>query len=278
MKLQVLVSTMNQLDDSLAVKMRISSDAVIINQCESNSIRVFKLDDYTIKLVSVAERGVSRSRNLAVNNATADICLLSDDDVTYEDGYSDIICDAFRQIESADIIAFNINRTNYNERTVSSKRITVPRNAPKYKYFGAVRIAFRLKSVRESGILFNENFGPGSVYGAGEDAIFLRDARKNGLVVYEHPSVIASVDFSKSSWFRGYNEKYFYDKGAFLAAAHEGAKNIFKYYYILRLFRHSSLSITKILKLLNAGTKGYKSIMSYDEYAEVMCKRTSSAS
>ncbi len=107
--------------------------------------------------------------------------------------------------------------------------------APRYKSYGSVCITFRLKSIQKANIFFNVLFGSGSIYESGEESLWLREARKKGLKVYLYPAVIASVDYSKSTWFRGYNEKFFYDKGAFLAAAYPFLKRVFKYYYVIRL-------------------------------------------
>jgi hypothetical protein len=82
-----------------------------------------------------------------------------------------------------------------------------------YAKYGAARIAFRTKSVRINGVFFNTMFGGGCEYSSGEDTLFLRECIRKGLVIYAVPSAIASIEDEKSSWFNGYTDKYFFDKG-----------------------------------------------------------------
>ena len=48
MNLEVLVATMHQKDYSLLEKMNISSNAVVINQCDSDSVDRFEYKNYSI--------------------------------------------------------------------------------------------------------------------------------------------------------------------------------------------------------------------------------------
>ena len=50
-------------------------------------------------------------------------------------------------------------------------------------------------------------------YGSGEDSLFFRDCLREGLRIYTYPAVIGHLRPEPSSWFTGYNEKYFFDKG-----------------------------------------------------------------
>ena len=58
------------------------------------------------------------------------------------------------------------------------------------------------------------------MYSCGEDTLFLKELIEKGLKLYKSPIRIASVDMSDSTWFKGYNEKYFKDKGALIEAAY----------------------------------------------------------
>lgn len=112
MDLQVLVSTMHQVDHSLLEKMNISSDSIIINQCNRNEVENFQYCGFDIKFISYDERGIGLSRNNALMRASADICLFSDEDVKYVDDYKNIIVRAFEENPRADIIIFNVVSTN----------------------------------------------------------------------------------------------------------------------------------------------------------------------
>lgn len=211
MTIEVLVATMNQEDDcSLPIDMNIQSDAIIGNQCGRNEIKELEYNGHRIKYVSFAEKGVGLNRNNALMRSTADICVLADDDQIFVDGYSEIISNSFRQNPDADVIIFNLISKN---KFVIKKSHRV--RLFNFGKFGSPRIAFRRTSVTKHGIFFNLHFGGGAQYSAGEDTLFLHDCLKKGLKIVAVPYFIAHLtEERESTWFTGYTEKYFSDKGA----------------------------------------------------------------
>lgn len=272
MKIEVLVATMFQKDFSKYNEMNIQTDALFVNQDDRYAYQEGIINGKKMRMFTTPERGLSRSRNTALLRASGDICLLSDDDVRYDDDYASIVCEAFGRIPIADIIVFNTTIINSSQPIVR-KSFDKIKKAPKYRSYGSVRIAFKLSSIRKNNIWFNVNFGAGSVFSAGEDSLFLRDAKRLGLKIFEYPANIASVDYSTSTWFNGYNEKYFYDKGAFLAASYKYEKHFFKYYFLLRMAKHSKLSKRDIVGLMNDGITGYDNFLPYEEYASQLNKQ-----
>lgn len=218
MTFQVLVSTMHQINTDLVKKMNIQSDAIIINQTDYNDTTEFKYGNKNIKFYSFNERGVGLSRNTALMRATADICLFADDDVSYVSNYEQIIIEEFQKNPTADIIVFNVPSTNKDPR----QKDYIASKWKKLNYFncfrhGTFRIAVKRDVILKNNIFFTLLFGGGAKYSAGEDSLFLADCIRKGLLVYESPTVIGKVSHSESTWFFGYTDKYFRDKGAFYA-------------------------------------------------------------
>lgn len=213
MNFQVLVSTMNQTDHSLIQKMQLNSDAIIINQCNQLAADSQEYNGYLIHWYSFDERGIGLSRNNALMRAEADIVLFADDDVAYEESYREIVLKEFKDLPHADVIIFNVTSTNARrpEYVNRCRRRLHWYNCLRY---GTFRIAVRLDSVRKKNILFHQMFGGGARYSCGEDSIFLMDCLKNRLKMYASDKTIGYVNHRESSWFEGYNEKYFRDKGA----------------------------------------------------------------
>ena len=90
MRLEVLISCMHQKDASIIQRTNIQSDVLIVNQCNENREERFdfknKKGELCIaRMIYTAERGLSRSRNMALRNAKGDICLICDDDEILED-------------------------------------------------------------------------------------------------------------------------------------------------------------------------------------------------
>lgn len=257
MRVEVLVATMNRKNINFIEDMNIKSDSLIINQSNYNGYEEINKENFKIRMLSNNQRGLSRSRNQAILYSEADICLFADDDVVYENDYVETILKAFKELPDADIIVFETEMINYKGGIVREKLKKI-RKAPKYKNYGSVRIAFRRESFIKNNIWFNLNFGAGSKFKAGEETLVLRDANRKGMKIYEYPLKIAKVDYSESTWFEGYNEKYFYDKGAFLAVAYPKLKYILKYYYIYKFRNVSQISIRKAIYNMRKGYLEYK--------------------
>lgn len=270
MPVEVLLSCMNQKDLSILKSRKIKSDTVIINQSNKNEYYETFINDKRIRVFTTTQRGLSKSRNYALNNAIGDICVLCDDDVTYEEDYEYTILKAFSELKKADIIVFNTKKMNSNGKRKLIKSI---KRAPFYKSYGSVRIAFRLKSIQKSNVWFNVNFGSGSIYGSGEESIWLNEARKKGLKVYEYPATIATVDYSDSTWFKGYNEKFFYDKGVYLAEAHPYLKYIYIFYFYLKLRKKTKLTSYDITQWVFRGAKSKNKVLSYENYKNLYLKK-----
>ena len=215
LKVQVLVSAMNASPRALAEKMNLSSDAIIINQCDRKDYEEFSHRGRSIKCFSFAERGVGKSRNHALQEADLDICLFSDEDIVYEDGYEESIAAEFARNPKADMIVFNITveearRTYHIEER---KRVRFY-NCGRY---GAVSFALRRDKLQESGVFFSELFGGGAKYSNGEDSLFIKEFMKKGYRVYTAPVTIGREEAADSTWFSGYHEKFFFDRGVLYA-------------------------------------------------------------
>ena len=80
--------------------------------------------------------------------------------------------------------------------------------------FGAARLGVRLSRIHLNAINFNLCFGGGAKYSSGEDTLFLYECLKKKLKIYSYPAVIAQLnDERESTWFKGYNDKFFFDRG-----------------------------------------------------------------
>ncbi|HBA47793.1 MAG TPA: glycosyl transferase 2 [Lachnospiraceae bacterium] len=211
MKVEVLASVMHEEPDSLIRRMRLDSDAVIINQCDRLDYREITESGHRIRFCSFPDRGVGRSRNEAILRAEGDICLFSDGDLVYEQGYAEAVAVEFDRNPDADMILFNVtveeSRRTYH---IAERKKVHWYNCGRY---GAVSFAVRRESLLASGVTFSLLFGGGARYGSGEDSLFLKEFMGKGFSVYTAPVAIAEEKAGESTWFAGYNEKFFRDKG-----------------------------------------------------------------
>ena len=214
MTFQVLLATVSQTDDSVLSRMGVCSDCIVCNQrADQTAYRQYEREGHTVRWYDFEETGVGLNRNNALFRASGEICLLADDDVRYVDGYEQIILDAFQNHPKADMILFNLFDPNGEKRS----REVRPRRVHRYNCgrYGSVRIAFRRQAVIRNAISFHLMFGGGARFTAGEDTMFLRDCIRKGLVVIAVPECILQLtDERPSTWFFGYDRKFFEDFGA----------------------------------------------------------------
>lgn len=216
MKVEVLVATMHQNDHSLVERMNIQTDAIIINQCDRNQFEEIEYKGRKIKFLSFSERGVGLSRNNALMRATGDICLFADDDVKYDDGYEEKIIQAFKKTPKADIILFNVPSKNKERPTYIIPKKSRVRFYNSLRY-GAVKIAVKRENLLKANVFFSLLFGGGAKYSSGEDSLFVAECLRKGMKIYANTEIIGNVSQQDSTWFKGYTDKFFKDKGAFFA-------------------------------------------------------------
>ncbi|MBQ6935812.1 MAG: glycosyltransferase family 2 protein [Clostridia bacterium] len=259
MKIEVLVSTMHQKNSDLINKMNLKTDAIIINQTDNADFKELSINDKKVRMFSFNERGVGLSRNSALMRSDADICVLADDDMVFCDNYEETVRNAFEDNPRADLIIFNLieDGKSLNRQNTNITKI----NILNYMNYGAARIAFKRKAISYNGITFNLNFGGGTNHQCGEDTLFLRNCLKKGLNIIALPQAIAELkDERDSTWFKGYNEKYFFDKGAVLALAHPVLAKLFSLYLTLRHneYTKNGMSKKEVYKEICKGIKFVK--------------------
>ncbi len=211
MELQVLVAAVDKEAKALAETMNLNTQAVIVNQCDHYAYEEFVCQNHKIKCFSMAERGVGLNRNTALFHADGDIVLFSDEDIRFYPTYEEEVLEAFSQNKDADIITFNFKvdparATYYNTEEKAIRWY----NYGRYPTFA---VAARLDALRKANVCFSLLFGGGAKYSNGEDSLFLHDCLKKGLHLYASTREIGEEIYRESTWFQGYNEKFFVDRG-----------------------------------------------------------------
>ena len=264
-RLQLLVATMNLTDIiGLCDKMHIASDALIINQSDCVKYECLFYHGYKIECYTFAERGLSRSRNNALLRCTGEILCIADDDMVYTDTYREDIINEFQKHPEADALVFNVTALN-DERSGKPIEKYARVGKRESREYGSVHIAIRKRALIGKNVYFNTLFGSGAMYSCGEDTLFLKELIEKGLKLYKSPIRIASVDMSDSTWFKGYNEKYFKDKGALIEAAYPRCSYLLAILQSVRNSKKCLGSYKKAAKLFSYYTSGiadYRKVIS----------------
>lgn len=255
MQLEVLVAAVNRELDELVDSMNLKCDAVIINQTDKNEYSEKEYPFGKVKFYQFNERGVGRSRNNALLRASGDIILFSDEDITYKDDYTDKILEEFKKYPKADMLLFNVDvcerRATYHTEKLTRIKVHNSGRYPTYSF------AIKREKLIKSGVMFSLLFGGGAKYGCGEDSIFLKTLVDKGFKIYAVPVTIGSEKERESSWFKGYNEKFFFDKGVLFHYLYGFLADVMAVRFILKKksFMCKEVNPKKALKLIRDGIK-----------------------
>lgn len=222
MNLEVLVATMNRNRQEiikLINKMHITGKAIIVDQISEDAItekiklnknkqlnKIYKGKLKSHKIIYDRKKGLSRSRNLALGKAKAEIVLLADDDVIYQKDYERIIVNAYQKNPSADMIAFYVESLNPKRKVRKLKTGKI--GWIKIFRVSSFQLTFKLESIKKNNLKFDENFGAGTQNYCGEETIFLSDCLRKKLKLIYIDKKIGEVEQKDSSWYEGISRKY----------------------------------------------------------------------
>jgi glycosyltransferase involved in cell wall biosynthesis len=202
---QVLISTLQSDSSNFS---GLGFPVLVISQSEKKS----HVRSGDFEFISYLERGLSKSRNRAIENCQADIALIADDDVEFIPDFDKKIGDAFANFPDADVITFRVRtpegqpyKKSYLDHSFQHGRTSIYKTS-------SVEIAFRPDKVKGKGLRFDERFGLGAKYSSGEEVIFLNDCINAGLKLRYVPEEIVIHPLESSG--KILDENYFKSKGA----------------------------------------------------------------
>ncbi|RIA10424.1 glycosyl transferase family 2 [Flavobacteriaceae bacterium MAR_2010_72] len=199
---EILISTMRRTNMSFLHSMFPHKsfgdfNILIINQTLKGQELIS--DQFNIRVINTYSNGLSLSRNMAIENAIGDICLIADDDVQYIPNFEDSIRKAFTEFTEASVICFEIETYSgepYKHYPLQSKPLFGRKDI---KSVSSIEIAFKRKLIVSNKIKFNLLFGLGSHFPSGEEYLFLKDVLKHKLKVYFKNQAIVKHSFERST-------------------------------------------------------------------------------
>ncbi|MBR0536111.1 MAG: glycosyltransferase [Clostridia bacterium] len=259
MKIQHIISTMNREEFSFLEKLCLKTDAVVVNQnCPEGKAKETLRNGVDVNIISTPEKGLSRSRNKLLENATGEVCIIGDDDVEYLDGYLEAVRQAYEKYTDADIIIFRFTHEKGKETRVRyTEDIKVSMQS--ISKFSSVEITFKRESVLKAGLGFNNNIGLGTAFPSGEENAFLADALRAGLNIYHVPVTIcvAREDLKINESYGV--QKYLVDKGAVFYCIYKKMFPLYALAFVVlkkkSLFK--DVSFFKCFSLMCKGRKKY---------------------
>jgi glycosyltransferase involved in cell wall biosynthesis len=226
---------------------------LIINQSKENQL----ISDFdTVRVINVDEKGLSKSRNLAIKNALKKICLIADDDVVYNSNFENGIITAFNQNPDASIITFNHQREGIDKPQNSSQKI-FNHTLESIRNVCSIEITFQIKDIKENNIHFDENFGLGSYFETAEEYLFLRNAIKLRLSALFCPFVIVSHPLMSSGENQG-SDKILFARAALFYKTRSNLVYIWLLKYVFFLVRNKYINWSECMRKYKIGLSGIR--------------------
>lgn len=176
-------------------------------------------------------KGVSVNRNLALRAASAPICIMSDDDVEYTPEGIRSILRAFDRRPDCHMLTFRYH-SDRHPRPYPDRETDLATH-PKGYWLCGFEMAFRLDAIRKNGIRFNERFGVGCEFVAGEEDLFLHDLLKKGLTARFVPVTCVTHQSDTTAARRADDLEYIRTKGAVFSI-------LFPFSWPLRMLTHTA--------------------------------------
>ena len=264
--LEILIATKNRKNlDFLALMFPFEHfskfNILVINQ-SSSSVLISTFE--TVRVINVNETGLSKSRNLAIKNASKKICLIADDDLIYFSNFDIGIITAFNQNSDVSIITFNHQRENLNKPQNRSQKIS-NHTLKTIWNVSSIEIAFQVKDIEENNLNFDENFGLGSYFETAEEYLFLRDAIMIRLRALFYPLTIASHPLISSGENQG-EDKILFARAALLYKTKANLAYIWLIKYVFFLVRKSYIKGNECMIKFKMGLSG---IRKYKELVKI---------
>lgn len=263
--IQILIATMNRTNFDFLDAMFVFSDfsnfdLLIINQTSQDKQLISNLEN--VKVVNSFNTGLSKSRNLAIELATKSLLIFTDDDVVFQSGFESHILKAFNSDDKHDGFRFEFLNGKGNFAKKYPKHFEEKLSQFEILNTSSVELVFKRNSINRVNLKFDENFGLGTNFAMGEEAIFVAEAVKKGLNIGFFPEVLVAHAHTSSSQRTAVSMQYFIHSAVF----YKIYGKMYLFWIALKLFfdlKHRKVRFREIFKMLNQSLKGKQAYVNH---------------
>ncbi|MFT4698679.1 MAG: glycosyltransferase involved in cell wall biosynthesis [Flavobacteriaceae bacterium] len=253
-ELEILISTMHRTSLDFLTAMFLNHNyldfnVLIVNQTSEDKLLTSKHS--TIRVINSFEKGLSKSRNIAIKNAIQPICLIADDDIVFIEGFDKEILKA-HHTHDYPIITFQTLTTNNKSYW---KYPSNPKFLDEYMIRKTLSIEISIKKDNLKSVIFDEHFGLGATFEDGENYVFLSEAKKKRIPLWFVNKSI-SIHKSISSSDEVQSNRYMYARGALNTYKYGNIAYFWVLKFVLFLLRKKYISLSEIMSKIKIGFKG----------------------
>ena len=228
---------------------------LIVNQTQENNL--LHSDFLSVRVINSFEKGLSKSRNLALKNAKGKIVLLTDDDVVFEANFDTTLIKAFNYYPNFDGFRFPFQMKEGVVAKKYSSTFQSQLSAFDILNTSSVELVFKKEAIQSARLHFDENFGLGSPFYIGEEAIFVFDAKKKGLKMGFVPQILLTHSQFTTTQKATVLERYFYQSAVFYRIFGK----MYLFWVVLKLLfdlKQHKIGLRTIPQVLKQALKGKK--------------------
>jgi hypothetical protein len=255
--LEILIATMNRSDLSFLKSMFPNHELeklnlLIVNQT-SNEL-LLTSDIKNIKVFNSFEKGLSKSRNLALKNSRKDLLIITDDDVIFKTNFENEVVNAFNKLQ-LDVITFQIESIENQLFRKYSNEFKLKLNWFEILGTHSVEMVLKRKVIEEKQLQFDEKFGLGANFSSGEEAIFMAQAKRKYLKIGYFPAPIV-IHKNSTSTLKASKKEQYYNEGAVFYVIFG---KLYSFWIVLKLFfdlKQNQISYKDCISLFSSAKKG----------------------
>ncbi|TDU39515.1 GT2 family glycosyltransferase [Gelidibacter sediminis] len=268
-RIEILVSTMNResldfLWDMFKHNNHTDFRILIINQTTPDKQLVSDFEH--INVINCFEFGVPKSRNLAIKNASADICVMADDDIVYQPNLKTTVLDAHLKHPDAAMVSFEAvdeHRKPYTDYGPEGRHSKTTLQ----KIYTWV-ISFKREVYHHHHMYYNTHFGFGATFKGGEEYVFLRNAFDKGLPMVHVSQSIVQHPNESSGRLMGSDDAVF-SKAALQQRFHGNLSYFWLPKYIFFIWRHNYIVTNEVFNKFQIGLKGIQAYKRLKQTGEI---------
>lgn len=258
--IEILISTMNQDSLDFLVPMfpflHFSNFSIlIINQTQNEKILTSNYSK--VRVINSFEKGLVKSRNLALDNAVGKILVIADDDIVYQEGFLAKIINSYHKFPEAAVVIFSVINSNGDliKKYPSGSKVNL--GILDVLNVSSIEMTLNKTIIDASKIRFDEKFGLGGAFEMGEEAVFLSDLKENGQLLIFDSQIIVKHESQTSSEKKNITNKYYIQGAVF--------SRIFKKKYIFWIFiklffdlKQNKIQFKKIKTAFKSAKEGHE--------------------
>ena len=255
---EILVATMfrTDLDFLEAMFPHVSykdHDILVINQTDAE--RQLLSSSERLRVINTEERGLSQSRNLAIQHANGEVCLVADDDVRYVKDVETIVLDTYKEHPTADVITFQMTDFDgklyqqyppegwHTQRTVAS--------------VNGVVISFKPERLNEHKVYYDPHFGLGCTFQTANEYVFMKHVLQAALKALFVEKVILSHPNFSSGKAMG-SDRVVYARAALTHKYYGYLSYLWVFKYLRFLIAHRYINWSELISKMKVGFSGIK--------------------